>query len=127
MRKQKGATFLSWMATAGVVIFMSVTAVKLLPGYMEFYTVRSLADEIATTPSMVSASKQQIRNKVDDYMNINGLYTLTSEAFTVEPVAGKKNVRELIVHYESRKHWLANIEFLTTFHYAVELGKAGDT
>ena len=127
MRKQQGATFLSWMATASVVIFSLVTAVKLVPGYLEFRAVKSLAHDIAMNPSMKSASKQQIKAKVDDYLNINGLYTLTSDAFSVEPVLGKKNVRELVVHYESRKNWLANIDFLTTFHYSVELGKAGDT
>ncbi|QTR49588.1 DUF4845 domain-containing protein [Candidatus Thiothrix anitrata] len=127
MHKQKGATFLSWMATASVIIFSLVTVVKLVPSYLEFRAVKSLVNDIAANPSMKNASKQQIISKVDDYLNINGLYTLTSDAFSIESVAGKKNVRELVVHYESRKNWLANIDFLTTFHYSVELGKAGDT
>ncbi|MDD5394200.1 MAG: DUF4845 domain-containing protein [Thiothrix sp.] len=127
MRKQAGATFFSWMATAGIVAFIFVSAVKLLPLYMEFYAVRSLANEIANDASLMTASKQQIKSKVEDYMNINGLYTLSSDAFSLEQVQGKKNVRALVVNYEARKHWLANIDFLTTFHYSVELGKAGDT
>jgi hypothetical protein len=115
------------MATASVIIFSLVTVVKLVPSYLEFRAVKSLVNDIAANPSMKNASKQQIISKVDDYLNINGLYTLTSDAFSIESVAGKKNVRELVVHYESRKNWLANIDFLTTFHYSVELGKAGDT
>lgn len=127
MRKQKGATFLSWVAGAGLVTFIFVTAVKLLPLYLEFYSVRSLVDDIARDPSMARATNQQVRNKVNDYMNINGLYTLSSDSFSVEQVQGKKNVRALAVNYEVRKHWMANIEFLTTFTYSAELGKAGDT
>lgn len=127
MRKQKGATFFSWMAGAGIVAFVFVTAIKLVPLYLEFYAVRSLVDEIAQDSSLAMASKQQIRAKVEDYMNINGLYTLSSDAFSVEQIQGKRNVRALAVNYEVRKHWMANIEFLTTFNYSAELGKAGDT
>jgi hypothetical protein len=107
--------------------FVFVTAIKLVPLYLEFYAVRSLVDEIAQDSSLATASKQQIRAKVEDYMNINGLYTLSSDAFSVEQIQGKRNVRALAVNYEVRKHWMANIEFLTTFNYSAELGKAGDT
>ncbi|MBU0655526.1 MAG: DUF4845 domain-containing protein [Gammaproteobacteria bacterium] len=127
MRKQKGATFLSWVAGAGLITFMFVTAVKLIPLYLEFYAVRSMVDDIAMEPDMAHASKQQIKGKINDYLNINGLYTLSADAFSVEQVQGKKNVRALEVNYEVRKHWMANIEFLTTFKYSAELGKAGDT
>lgn len=125
MHKQKGATFFSWMASAGIVIFMLVTAVKLIPLYLEFYAVRSLADKIAMDATMLQASKLQVKNKVDDYLNVNGLYTLSADAFSLEQIPGKANARSLVVHYEARKHWLANIDFLTTFDYSVELGKVG--
>lgn len=127
MHKQKGATFLSWLAGAGLITFMFVTAVKLVPLYMEFYAVRSMVDDIAKDPGLARATTQQIRGKVNDYLNINGLYTLSADAFSVEQVQGKKNVRALEVNYEVRKHWVANIEFLTTFNYSAELGRAGDT
>lgn len=127
MRKQRGATFFAWMSSAGIIIFTLVTVVKLVPSYLEFYAVRDLANEIAATAAMKSASKQQIKQKVDDYLNINGLYTLTSDAFDVVPVEGKNNVRALVVNYEARRNWFANIDFLIKFHHSVELGKVGDT
>lgn len=127
MRKQKGATFLSWVAGAGLITFMFVTAIKLVPLYLEFYAVRSMVDDIAKDPGLARATTQQIRGKVNDYLNINGLYTLSADAFSVEQVQGKKNARALEVNYEVRKHWMANIEFLTTFNYSAELGGAGDT
>lgn len=127
MRRQRGATFLSWVTTASIIVFALITVVKLAPLYMEYYSVRSMVDDIAVDPGATRWSKQQLMGKVDDYLNINGLYTLTSEAFSLEPVQGKRGVRELAVHYEVRKHWLANIDFLTTFDYSVEIGKAGDT
>ncbi|SEA61532.1 protein of unknown function [Thiothrix caldifontis] len=126
MRKQKGATFLTWVAGVGVVIFAFITVVKLVPLYMEFYTVRSLVDRVAQESSSKS-SLQQIRRKVDDYMNVNGLNSLSSKDFQVVPVEGKNNVKALEIYYEVRKPWVANIDFLMTFEYSKELGVASDT
>ncbi|UJS23934.1 DUF4845 domain-containing protein [Thiothrix winogradskyi] len=126
MRKQKGATFLTWVAGAGLVIFAFITGVKIAPLYMEFYTVRSLVDRVAQESSSKS-SLQQIRRKVDDYMNVNSLNSLSSSDFKVEPVEGKNNTKALEIYYEVRKPWVANIDFLLTFEYSKELGAADDT
>ncbi|MEZ5452818.1 MAG: DUF4845 domain-containing protein [Thiothrix sp.] len=127
MRSQKGATFLTWVAGVGLVIFMFITGVKLVPLYMEFYAVRSLVDDVAGDSSMWRATTQQIRRKVGNFIDINGMYTLSREAFSIVQVSGKDNVRALEVSYEVRKHWVANIDFLMTFEYSKELGAAGDT
>ncbi len=126
MRKQKGATFLTWVAGAGLVIFAFITGVKIAPLYMEFYAVRSLVDRVAQESSSKS-SLQQIRRKVDDYMNVNSLNSLSSSDFKVEPVEGKNNTKALEIYYEVRKPWVANIDFLLTFEYSKELGVADDT
>ncbi len=126
MRKQQGATFLTWVASAGVVIFVFISAVKLVPVYLEFYTVRSLVDSIAkTSPNNVST--QEIRRKVGDYMNVNSLTTLAIDDFKVVQLEGGNNVRALQIYYEVRKPWVANIDFLMTFDYSKELGAASDT
>lgn len=126
MHKQKGATFLTWVAGAGLVIFAFITGVKIVPLYLEFYSVRSLVDRVAQESSSKS-SLQQIRRKVDDYMNVNSLNSLSSSDFKVEPVEGKNNTKALEIYYEVRKPWVANIDFLLTFEYSKELGAADDT
>ncbi|OQX09679.1 MAG: hypothetical protein BWK73_22200 [Thiothrix lacustris] len=126
MRKQQGATFLTWVAGVGLVIFAFITGVKLIPLYMEFYTVRSLVDRVAQESSSKS-SLQQIRRKVDDYTNVNGLNSLSSKDFQVVAVEGKNDVKALEIYYEVRKPWVANIDFLLTFDYSKELGAADDT
>lgn len=127
MRKQKGATFITWVAGAGAVIFVFITGVKLAPVYLEFYTVRSLIDKVAEDGTIARASTQQVRRKVGDYIDINGLYGITPNDFSVVDVDGKNSVRALEVSYEVRKHWFANIDFLMIFEYSKELGAAGDT
>ncbi|WP_028488199.1 DUF4845 domain-containing protein [Thiothrix lacustris] len=126
MRKQQGATFLTWVAGVGVVIFVFLTATKMAPLYMEFYTVRSLVDHVAQE-SPGNISLQQIRRKIDDFMIVNSLDSFSTDDFKVIDVQGKNNVRALEIHYEVRKHWVANIDFLMNFQYSKELGAASDT
>ena len=126
MRKQQGATFLTWVAGLGVVIFAFITVVKIAPVYLEFQTVRSIVDRVVQEAS-AKASTQEIRRKVDDFIIVNSLNTLSVNDFNVVQDEGKNNVRALEIHYEVRKHWVANIDFLMTFQYSKELGAASDT
>lgn len=127
MQKQQGAGFLTWVSGLGVAILFFITAVKLVPVYTQFYAVQSLMDDIAADPGMKTATTMQVRRKIDDYLNINGIDGLSKDAFEVKPATGDDDTRELQVYYEVRKHWLANIDFMTTFEYSTILGKAGDS
>lgn len=121
MKKQRGATFWGWLATAAMATFLGVTAIKIAPAFIEFHSVKTLVDDIAADTATVKKGRMAILRKVEDYLNINSLYTIQQEHFSVQPVNGKKNVFALTVDYEVRKPWLANIDFLIDFHHAAEL------
>lgn len=120
-KKQRGLSFLSWVSVLGVLILAFVTGVKLVPVYVEFYSVQSLMKKIAADPSISAMNTQTLHRKLDDYLNINGMYAIKREHFSVRPIPEKKNAKALMVDYEVRKPWLGNIDFLMTFHYAEEL------
>lgn len=120
-KKQRGISFLSWVSILSIVILAFVTGVKLVPVYVEFYSVQSLMKKIAEDPAISAANTQSLRGKLDDYLNINGMYTVKREHFSVQPIPENKSAKALMVDYEVRKPWLGNIEFLMTFHHAVEL------
>lgn len=120
-KKQQGMSFLSWVSVLSIVILAFVSGVKLVPVYVEFYSVQSLMQKIAQDPAISATNTQALRGKLDDYLNINGMYTIKREHFSVQPVPENKNAKALIVDYEVRKPWLGNIDFLMTFHHAEEL------
>lgn len=119
--KQHGMTFLSWTVVLSVVILAFVTGIKLVPVYVEFYSVQSMMKKIVQDPAISATNTQALRGKLDDYLNINGMYTVKREHFSVQPIAENKNAKALIVNYEVRKPWLGNIDFLMTFKHAEEL------
>lgn len=122
MKKQRGASFASWMMLAATVAFVLVTIAKVAPVYMEYATVKSMVDQIAAeTTVSPQTGNRQLRRKLDDYMNINGLYTVKPEYFSIVDLPEEKNAKGLRVKYEVRKHWLANIDFMMNFEHAAKL------
>lgn len=122
MKKQRGASFVSWMILAAAVVFVLVTVAKIAPVYMEYATVKSMVDKIAAeTTISPQTGNRQLRRKLDDYMNVNGLYTVLPEYFSIVDLPDEKNAKALQVKYEVRKHWLANIDFTMNFEHAAKL------
>lgn len=121
-RKQRGASFVGWLVIAAVTVFALVTVAKIVPVYMEFATVKSMVDEIAADESVSAKSNnRQLRAHLDKYMNVNGLYEVKPEYFSVVKLPEKQNAKALQVEYEVRKHWLANIDFTMNFQHAAVL------
>lgn len=120
--KQRGASFTSWLVIAAVSVFALVTVAKIAPVYMEFSTVKSMVDDIAADETLAGQkNNRQVRAKIDKYMNVNGLYTVKSEYFSLVKLPEQKNAQALQVEYEVRKHWLANIDFAINFHHTAVL------
>lgn len=120
--RQRGASFVSWMILAAAAVFVLVTIAKVVPIYMEFATVKSMVDEIASDESLAKQkNSRQLRAQLNKYMNVNGLYTVQPEYFSLVNLPEQKNARALQVEYEVRKHWLANIDLTMNFHHAAVL------
>ncbi len=124
MKSQHGATFITWVAMAGIGVFMFLTGVKVAPMYMEFYTIRSLMNEIAHNPETVSMSKQDVLNKVESFLDVNGINTIHKTDFSFENAKGNPATKVLGVKYEVKKPWVANLQFLATFEHSAEIRKA---
>jgi len=120
-RKQQGASFTSILVMLLLIIFIFITGVKLIPSYTEFYAVRSLMDDIAQDPTVKANNTLLVRRKLDNYLNINGLYNIEREYFSIGKHPDDHTVKMLKVDYEVEKHWFANINFLMNFNHAVEL------
>ena len=122
-RKQSGATFISWMIGASIMIFIGITAIKLIPVYLEYQTIKSMVDELAAHPDTRSANKRLIRKALGKRLNINSLDRhLSAKNFDIKRIKGSDKRKEITVNYDVRKPWFANLDFIATFSYAKEIG-----
>lgn len=134
-KTQQGATLITWLIMVSIGIVIVSAGLKVGPYYLEYNSVRSLMNSIASEPGIERANKREIMAKVERYLNVNSMDSL-SEAFyagksgnpgTENPFKivklKKSNQRELAVQYEVRTQWMGNLSFLMDYKYQVPLGK----
>ncbi|MGV6809992.1 MAG: DUF4845 domain-containing protein [bacterium] len=119
---QQGLSFISWLVVIALVIFLSMTAIKIVPMYLKFNTIKSLMDDIAANTSVSQANKTYVYAKIDDYININGINDLSSKDFEFARIKGQKKARLLSIQYEERQLWFANLDIIATFDYSTTIG-----
>jgi len=126
-KAQQGATLITWLIMVSIGIVIVSAGLKVGPYYLEYNSVRSLMNSIASEPGIERASKREIMAKVDRYLNVNSMDSLSGKVgeenpFTIVKLK-KTNQRELVVQYEVRKSWMGNLSFLMDYKYQVPLGK----
>jgi len=134
-KKQQGATLISWMIGIAVGILLVSGGLKIGPHYLEFNSVKSFMNGIASEPGIKTKNKREIMSRVEKYLNINSMEGLSKAYYGSR--SGKQgiekpfkiiklkkgNKRQLAVNYKVEAPWLGNLAFLMDYEYQVELGK----
>lgn len=120
--QQQGLSFISWLVILSLIIFMSITVIKVVPMYLKFNTLKSVMDNIAANTNATQTNKAYIYAILDDYININGINDLSSKDFELERIKGEKHARILSINYEDRQAWFANLDIIASFSYSTTIG-----
>jgi len=136
MRKQAGATLVTWIIGVGFAILTASAVIKVVPYYVEFNSVKGLMKNIASEPGIKNADKRKIYVKVEKYLNLNNLRSLEDNYYgSKRKGSGKKNPfkisklkkgnkrKKLTVEYPVVSKWLGNLSFLIDFKHSVVLGE----
>ncbi len=120
IKKQAGLTMISWVVILGLVGVQAVVALRIIPVYLNYSTVRSVMNELPQSPDVRNASVKTLDELFRKRLKINNLYDLASdkEAFQFKKTAGGYT---LIADYEARGPIVGNLEFVATFKHQVEL------
>ena len=135
LKKQQGATLISWIIGIGVGILLVSGGVKIAPHYIEYHSVKSFMNGIAAEPGINKRNKREIMSRVEKYLNVNSMEGLSKAYYdsrggrpgVEKPFKliklKKGNKRQLAVNYKVEAPWLGNLAFLMDYEYQVELGK----
>ena len=112
-RKQRGITMLGFLITLCLVIFFAYCAMKIVPMYIEYYSVKKALASIASDPQSANAPKDKIRENFARHMQIDYVATVKPEMLKIESTeAGYK----LVMDYEVRKPMFHNLDVVGKFH-----------
>lgn len=118
LKKQHGLTMVSWMLILGFIGIQAVMALRIIPVYINFNSVKHVMDGMPNDPKVSKMSPRGMRKYLSKRLKIENLYDLSRDkkAFKFEK---KKSGLTLILHYEDRGPILSNLEFVATFDHKV--------
>ena len=118
MRKQSGLTMISWIVILGLVAIQGVMALRIVPVYLNYNSVRSVMDELPQDSAVKGISVKRLNELFRKRLKINNLYELArdKEAFKFKKAQGGYT---LVAHYEEKGPIMGNLEFVATFDHEV--------
>ena len=112
-RTQGGMTMLGFLITLSVVILFIFCGMKIVPMYIEYYSVKKMMAAISNNPESANSSKDQIRKMFGRSLEIDYVKIITPEMLKIETTDSGYN---LVVDYERREELIANLDVVGRFH-----------
>jgi hypothetical protein len=116
--RQKGITMISWMIIIGIAVFFVVLGMKLIPSYIEFYSVKQVLASVKQERNAAKQSPAQIRTTMLKRLKINGVYDFDPKNIKITK---QKDGLQVAVEYEVRKNMAGNLDAVMTFRDKVTL------
>lgn len=122
---QRGMTMLGFLMVLCLGIFFAFCAMKIVPMYIEYYSVKKMLTTISKNPEAASGSKEKIRDLFRRSLEIDYVKVITPDMLKIESTDGGM---KLTVDYERRENLMANLDVVGKFHAEQELNRklAGD-
>ena len=119
-KKQRGMTMISWVIILALVAIQGVAAIRIVPIYLNFSSVKEIMESIKLDPAARGATPTQLLIMVNKRLSINGLYDLLKkpQAFTYQK---NKTGMSILLNYEERGPIYGNLEFVATFEYEIDI------
>ena len=111
-RTQRGMTMLGFLITLSVVILFLFCGMKIVPMYIEFYSVKKMLATISNNPEAANSSKDQIRKLFGRSLEIDYVKIIKPEMLKIETTESGYN---LVVDYERREPLIANLDVVGKF------------
>ena len=119
---QRGMTMLGFLMVLCLGIFFAFCAMKIVPMYIEYYSVKKILTTISKNPEAASGSKEKIRDLFRRSLEIDYVKVITPDMLKIESTDAGYN---LSVDYERREQLIANLDVVGNFHAEQALKRGG--
>lgn len=118
MHKQRGITFIGLVFVIVALGFVAVMGMKLMPAYLEYFSVKNAIIKLSKEPSFASMSKKDIVDEFDRSATIDDIKVVAGKDLEVsKDDAGKPVVS---IEYQATIPLIANVSALIDFSASTE-------
>ncbi len=111
--KQRGLSFSGFMLGAFILVLVSITALKVIPAYMQDEQIKNIFVTIANDPEMQQAGIGQIKMSFSKRSSIDDIKAITAD--DIEITKDSSGRLSLAANYEVRVPLFANISLVMAF------------
>jgi len=112
VRKQCGMTMLSWLIVLAVVVFFILVGIKMVPTYLENYSIKQVLENMENDRKVRSMSPAEMKKSFFKRLKINSVYEFDRDAIKIKK---EKFGTRFALDYEIRKPVAGNVAIIMTF------------
>ena len=122
MRRQHGITLIGFAIVLIVVGFFAYAAMKLVPVYIEYFSVVKSVKSLQSHAGIQTMSIEQIRRDLDAIFNVQYVDENDVPLSSVTLITSNGQ-HSLNVAYDVNRPFIYNIDLLVHFNYTMDLSK----
>ena len=115
--RQRGITLIGFLFVLAAALFVAYIAMKLVPIYINHFSVVSSMKSLAEEPNAASMSEGRIRNLLSKRFNMSYVEYITPRDIEIVRSSGLSIVAE----YEVREDLIGNLDAVVTFKHVQPL------
>ena len=110
--KQRGITMFGFLFVAVVFVVIAMLAMKLVPAYIEFFSVKKILATMGQDPSLSSKSNAELRSDFSRRASVDYVTVVKPENLTIDRRGG---IVVVSADYEFRTPLVANVSLVVDF------------
>jgi hypothetical protein len=118
IHKQRGMTAIGWVLIFLLIAVVTLVTLKLLPIYLDGYSVKSSLESIKSEHNIAKKSSLDIKRMLLKRLDINMVDEVTKDDIYIDKSRGSMIVE---VDYEVRKKLLGNLDVVVSFYHSIEV------
>lgn len=122
LHRQRGLTAISTVLLLIPVVSFIYIVAESAPVYFEAYQVQQALATLKDQPEMVDASPYRIRERLGKIMNVDYISNPNPRDARI---SGRPGDLTVALDYQVRKHLLANMDLVFSFHPTIHLQRGG--
>jgi hypothetical protein len=112
-KRQRGVSLIGMLLWGIIIVFGAVLVMKLLPAYIEFFTIKKVLGDIGQDSEIKTMSSANIRDKFNKRSMIDDIHSVKAADLDI---ARDKGVTIVSADYSFQTKLVGNISLLVDFH-----------
>jgi hypothetical protein len=112
MNRQRGLSLIGLLITSGVLVFFAIIGFKLLPSYIEYWTVQRIISDIARLPEVRGGTLRDVQAAFDRRTAIDNVNSIKASDLEVTKTG---DGYDILVSWSTRVPLFGNINACLDF------------